>query len=51
MTVGEYIDELIKRIEQLQEYDDNEQLTAIQDDTGEITYIVGDTECYTESLN
>ena len=51
MTVGEYIDELMNIIEQLQEYDDNEQLTAIQDDAGEITYIVGDTECYTQSLN
>ena len=51
MTVGEYIDELMNIIEQLQEYDDDELLTTVQDENGELTYIVGDTECHTESLN
>ena len=51
MTVGEYIEELLEIIEALEEYEDNEQLTVHQDETGYRHFIVGDLNEFRESCN
>lgn len=53
MTVGEYIDELYRLIDELEVYDESAELTMITDTEGAITFLVGDSEVqdYKQSLS
>ncbi|HSN66744.1 MAG TPA: hypothetical protein VLS94_08890 [Fusibacter sp.] len=51
MTVGEYIDELLNIIEELQEYDDDNELTVHEDENGYTHFILGAIDKFADTLN
>lgn len=51
MTVGEYINQQLDIIEELSQYDDDNELTVHEDENGYTYFILGATDKFAATLN